>query len=484
MPARDLHVSTGEALLRQHKYAEARLEFAAALEQSPNNAKLHWQLGVCDDKLGRGHLAIESFQQSIRIDPQFAFGHAAMGAWFLNNGMVDLAADASTRALELLPGNHTILELRARILEVAGEFDAAWKIVRDLFAAGYASPTIIVLFAGLSRRFKVEKTALALLENCLAVKEVQPADAANFHYAAANLLDAAGQFDQAFSHAKKANQIRHPFYDAVAHERTVEELIAYFTRPRLRKFPQPTSSDLPVFIVGMPRSGTTLVEQILASHPLIHGGGELDFMYQIWSGIIGMTKATPQEYPHCLDHINHEQLEGMSQIYLQPLRAMNPQATHITDKLPLNFLHLGLIAMLFPGSRIIHCRRDAMDNCLSCYLTAFREGHDFKYDLKNLGHFYRLYERLMAHWKSELDLPILDVNYEDLITDNAAQSQRMIQFLGIPWDQRCLQFDKTPRPVATASMHQVRRSIYHSSLQRWRNYQNHLGDLKASLGVK
>ena len=204
-------------------------------------------------------------------------------------------------------------------------------------------------------------------------------------------------------------------------------------------------------------------------------------MYQIWAGTVAMVGARPQDYPHCLDRLTLDQIDGMAQIYLQPLRAMNPQAKRITDKLPLNFLHLGLIEILFPGARVIHCRRDAMDTCLSCYMSSFREGHEFKYDLSNLGHFYRQYERLMAHWKANLDLPMLEVQYEELVEDSEGQSRRMIEFLDLPWDKRCLQFARTARPVATASLHQVRQPIYRSSMQRWRHYEKHLGDLKTSL---
>ena len=168
-------------------------------------------------------------------------------------------------------------------------------------------------------------------------------------------------------------------------------------------------------------------------------------------------------------------------MHLGPFTALKPDAVRITDKLPLNFLHLGLIQIFFPEARIIHCRRDPMDTCLSCFLTYFNRGHEFKHSLAHSGHFYRLYERLMSHWKSVIDLPILDVSYEQVVADPETQSRRMIEFLGLPWDDRCLNFHEVKRPCVTASVLQVRTPIYNTSVQRWRRYERHLGPLKAAL---
>jgi hypothetical protein len=472
----------GDALAAQEKNAEARLHYAAAVDADPSNARYHWQLGVCEDKLGHNIPAMQSFERAAQLDPQFAFAHASMGSWFLNNGIVESALEASARAMELMPGNHSIMQMRARVLEVAGETDAAWQMVRELLGAGYAPAITVMLYARLARQKNQAEMGLALVEKRIAIGGISQMELGWLHLAAAQLLDSLLRYDEAFARARMGNELCKPAYEQKGHERTFDELIAYFTRERLAKIPRATERDqTPVFIVGMPRSGTSLVEQILASHPQIHGGGELEFMYQIWAGTVAMVGAGPQDYPQCLDRLTLEQIDGMSQIYLQPLRAMNPQAKRITDKLPLNFLHLGLIAILFPGARIIHCRRDAMDTCLSCYMSSFREGHEFKYDLSNLGHFYRQYERLIAHWKANLDLPMLEVQYEELVTDNESQSRRIIEFLALRWDDRCLQFARTARPVATASLHQVRQPIYRSSMQRWRHYEKYLANLKMSL---
>jgi hypothetical protein len=297
------------------------------------------------------------------------------------------------------------------------------------------------------------------------------------------LLDRAGRYDEAFAMALRANASHQgPQYNPSWHSHYTDVMIRYFSRSRILSMPKATiRSDKPVFIVGMPRSGTSLVEQILASHPAVHGAGELDFIHRVFLGTLDMLHTDVSEYPACLDNLTESQVDGMAHIYLGPLLAFNPAAKRITDKMPLNFLHLGLIAALFPEARIIHCTRDPMDTCLSCFLTHFNRGHEFKHNLTHLGHFYRQYERLMAHWKSVIDLPILDVCYEQVIANPEAQSHRMVEFLGLPWDDRCLNFHDNQRAVVTASLLQVRKPIYDTSVRRWKRYEPHLAALKAAL---
>jgi hypothetical protein len=247
----------------------------------------------------------------------------------------------------------------------------------------------------------------------------------------------------------------------------------------------------------MPRSGSTLVEQVLSSHPAIHGAGELGWMFNIamLAGQRGAARragtGTPSagaaaqssalEHPQWLDRLSATDLDEMAAAYLQPLRALNPAAQAIIDKNLKNFLLLGLIAVLFPDARVIHCRRDPLDTGVSCYMHEF-VSYDFSYDLRWIGHGFRQYERLMAHWANVLDLPILDVTYEQVVDDLEGQSRRMLEFLGLPFDARCLSFTENGRFVATASNEQVRKPIYSTSVRRWQNYEKHLGPLRAALG--
>ena len=371
---------------------------------------------------------------------------------------------------------------RASALEAAGELDKAWELIQQVVASGYTPPGVVMLYGRMSRRGKMQEHALTLIMSVLRGGGLSAVDESLLRLAAADLLDAAGRYDEAFAFATRANNLRRVAYDSAANEATIDRLITYWTRRRMACLPKAAyRSDKPVFIVGMPRSGTSLVEQIVASHPLVHGAGELDFLYRVLSGAFGMLNSTEDDFPGSLDGLSIAKADGLAQIYLEPLIALNPAAARITDKMPLNFVHLGLIALLLPDARVIHCRRDPLDTCLSCYMTPFNGGNDFKYTLSSLGHFYRQYERLMAHWKQVLDLPILDVSYEQVIADPEGQSRKMIEFLDLPWDDRCLSFHETRRPVGTASVQQVRRPIYQSSVERFRHYEKYLGPLKSAL---
>jgi hypothetical protein len=239
-------------------------------------------------------------------------------------------------------------------------------------------------------------------------------------------------------------------------------------------------SDRPIFIVGMVRSGTSLVEQILASHPAVYGAGELPDVTEITRALPGLL-GTDDRYPEFLPILNQEAVDSMACRYLDRLNQIAPGAMRVTDKMPGNFMYLGLIELLFPGARIIHCMRDPVDTCLSAYFQDFSNNHPYAYDLSNLGAFYRGYLKLMAHWRKVLHLPLLEVRYEDLVADQERISRTLIEFCGLEWDSRCMQFHDSRRFVETASHDQVNRPLCHHSIARWKNYERHLAPLLAEL---
>ncbi len=260
-----------------------------------------------------------------------------------------------------------------------------------------------------------------------------------------------------------------------------DRLIATFTPEFFEAQTSPGSdSERPVFILGMPRSGTTLVEQIIARHPLAFGAGELMTRNRVtWTLPAALKSGTT--YPECAALMDERFTDEAANGYLKELRQLPDAAVRVTDKMPNNFRHIGLIARLFPRARIIHCQRNPMDICLSCYFLDFRGRLGFAYDLTHLGQYYRQYERLMAHWKKVSPIPILDVRYEDLIADSEAVSRRMIDYCGLEWDDACLAHDETERPVMTASHWQARQPIYKTSVERWRHYERHLEPLSRAL---
>jgi hypothetical protein len=234
-----------------------------------------------------------------------------------------------------------------------------------------------------------------------------------------------------------------------------------------------------VFILGMPRSGTTLTEQIIASHPLVHGGGELAGVPQ------QITKATREAqqagagvgFPGWVPLFEEEIFGELAQGYLDYINELNTDALRVTDKMPHNFQNIGLIAAMFPNARIIHVMRDPVDNCLSCFQQNFAMPHTYSTDLTDLGHHYREYRRLMAHWRKVIPNPMYEVQYEELVADQERVSRELIAFCGLDWDDRCLEFNKKKGAVKTASVWQVRQPIYTESVKKWTMYDGYIDEL-------
>jgi tetratricopeptide (TPR) repeat protein len=294
------------------------------------------------------------------------------------------------------------------------------------------------------------------------------------------LYDSDKNYEPAFRHYRTANDLDPEKFDIDKNGQVFGTLIKFFSHETQSKRPRASNrSRLPVFIVGMPRSGTTLTEQILASHPLVHGAGELLKMDQIKKSLGALT-GTP--WPQYADRLDRKTLDKVAQEHLEWLGGLAKGKARVTDKMPHNFLSLGLIDLLFPEARIIHCQRDPMDNCLSIYFQHFNSEHAYANNLEHLGIYYRQYEQVMAHWRKAVRLPILDVRYEQMVAEPEQSARRLVEFCGLEWDDRCLRFYESGRVVATPSYDQVRQPIYRKSVARWKRYEKHLEPLKRSLG--
>ena len=286
--------------------------------------------------------------------------------------------------------------------------------------------------------------------------------------------DARGEAETAFGHFARGNVLRREdlarlgrSFDGAAHEQFIDAVAGLFDGDFLaarRGFGD--ASTLPVFVVGMPRSGTTLVEQILASHPDVFGAGELDAL----GGFV-------PRFPEGVKELDAEAAADLARSHVERLSGLGGPALRVVDKTPLNFLYLGLISLLFPAARIVHCRRDARDVCLSCFAQNFVAGHGWSTDLADLATYFRQYGRLMAHWHDVLPLPVLDVDYEAVVADPGAESRRLVDFLDLPWDDACLRFHEARHVVRSASNWQVRRPVHGGSVGRWRAYERWLGPL-------
>ncbi len=306
-----------------------------------------------------------------------------------------------------------------------------------------------------------------------------------FYFAAAKMHADIGNYDTAFHCYQSGNKATGRKFDTRRHRQAVMENIYIFSNYYLRGRPKEgNDSQLPVFIVGMPRSGTTLIEQILASHSKIYGAGELNEIKRLAHAApnFSLVKAP---YPHCVPLLKPGAIRKMADDYLGYISKLSdkPAIERVVDKHPLNFLNIGLILMMFPNARIIHTRRNPLDTCLSCFFQNFTRGQDYSFDLTSLAHFYNDYARLMEHWKGLYPGRILEVDYESMIEQQEDQSRRLIAFCGLEWEEACLQFHNTRRTVKTASFLQVRQPIYKSSRGRWMKYRNHIGPLAQILGI-
>lgn len=459
-------------------YGLALADFDKAIALDPKLATAYLDKGLALAALQRFDEALAANEKAIALDPRLARAFLARGATLASLNRHDEALAAYRQALALDPSRanaHAGLAMRLREM---GRFDEALAACREAIALEPASGEFYYHYAN------VKKVAAGdpLIDTMAALASDEAASVTDRIYTNFGLGKAyadLGDHERAFGHwhtgnALKRRQVDYDDARAAAQFRAAEEV---FTPALIAgKSGQGDPSPLPIFIVGMPRSGTTLVEQILASHPQVHGAGELLLLDSLLHEAPG--------YPHNVAGLDGAALRALGARYASALQQLAPDATHITDKLPANFFYVGMIHLILPNARIIHTVRDPVDTCLSCFSNLFVNGQDFTYDLRELGRFYAQYRHLMAHWHKVLPPDaMLEVAYEDVVDDLEGQTHRLLEYCGLPWDDRCLAFNKTARPVQTASASQVRQPIYRQSVGRWRVYEKWLGPLLDELSA-
>jgi hypothetical protein len=297
------------------------------------------------------------------------------------------------------------------------------------------------------------------------------------------LCDSTGDHRAAFEAFAEAKRTESHRFNPADYARDIDALVRTFSADALARVPKTAHrSEVPVFIACMPRSGSTLVEQMIHAHPQAWGAGEHPQLHQALVRL-PTTLGVLTPYPHCASALTQDAVDRLAAQYLQTVAPPPPRtALRVTNKHLLNYLHLGMVAALFPGARVIHIRRDRLDNGLACFMTSLSPAvMPWATDLAHIGFAWRQYERLMAHWRATLDVPWLDVQYEDLVDDTEAQARRIIDFCGLPWDDRCLRFWEVERVVLTPSYNQVRQPIFRTAMGRWRQYEPFLGPLKEAL---
>jgi hypothetical protein len=351
-------------------------------------------------------------------------------------------------------------------------FDEAEALYRRAIGIKPDFPRAWAGIAGLRKMTAAEGDWLAQAER-IARKDLPAREEVHLRYALGKYFDDVEEFDQAFHHYRRANELAkscRPGHDRRQLSGTFDLMTQFYDADWLSEAKiHANASPRPVFIVGMPRSGTSLAEQILASHPAVFGAGEIPF-WNLSSAQVAAAAVRGEPA--------HAAVAPVADAYLKLLADRSAEALRVTDKMPGNFAHMGLIHAAFPSARFIHMRRGPIDTCLSIYFQNFHLVHSYTNDLGDLAHYYTEYLRIMDHWRSVLPPGvILEVPYEALIDDVETWSRRMVQFIGMPWDAACLEFHRTSRNVSTFSRWQVRQKISKSSVDRWRNYAQHVGPL-------
>lgn len=424
--------------------------------------------------------ALADAERAVRNRPDSAEAASALGSVLLAHGRFDEAIAAYDRALAL-PSTlrERLLLARAMAYQENGRSDEALRLLDELVAEFPASVPGWHTRADIVK-FKADDPAIGQMEALVGPGGVQSnADRMSMHFALGKAYLDTGDSAAALRHLDQGNAMKRAItaYDPDATHRWMDSLTEAFPADLLSRFPGAgAASAMPIFVLGMPRSGTTLIEQILASHSQIAGAGELKAISLLIEQAGGM--------PQMLSGMTAERLTAMGEDYVARLAPLAQGKPHVVDKMPANFLHAGLIHLILPNARIIHARRDPVDTCLSCYSKLFGGEQAFSYDQAELGRFYRDYQALMAHWRSVLPPShFIEVDYENVVEDIEREARRMLEFLGLDWEPACLDFHQTKRPVRTSSVNQVRQPVYKTSAGRWRKHAEHLGPLLAALGI-
>lgn len=446
----DAKLELGEVLLKMVRRREALASLRAARALAAGDeAKLLRAAAVFQSAEAYAD-ARSCFEEVLTISPDCGRAHVGLGVILADLGDLRGAEAHYREALRLKPGDVSAYYNLVSQIHLQRE-DPLWPSLMEL-AGNAASQT-----AG---------------------------DQILLQFAIAKVLDDAHEYERAFPYFLEGNRLQRTAnnYDESRQVKFYHEAMRRFDAGFLTGHAHAGVADeAPIFIVGMSRSGTTLVEQILASHPQVYGAGEKQLLRQSLCVELGAS-ARDDELPQLAAQLDDAALHNAAERYLAGMRELAPQAIRIVDKLHGNMVLVGLIHVIFPKAHIIHCRRDPLDTCVSCFTRHFTTGHDFTYDLAELGHFYRLYEELMQHWNRVLPAGrMLELRYEDVVSDLEGQARRLLAFCGLKWDDACLQFYENRRPVRTASLTQVRQPIYTSSVGRWRHYEKFLEPLKSAL---
>lgn len=502
------------AFERTGRISEAEQIYRQVLTRTPSHLPSLMQLAQLAVRTGRPRSALPYFERAVRSKPLDSGLRAALGGLCLHLHRPDLAerhlrraAESSSATVEDIrnlaycnyslghggeaarlyqaalarrPDDPPLMLALARTYDTDGDTAAAETLYKRIVALDGRHAAA---YDGLAhcRTYAEEPSELGKIEALLPAANLPAGDRLVLHFAAGKILQDLARYDEAFHHFLRGNALRQPSFDLQAFSRQVEQLSSTFTADFFRRRAAfADASERPIFVIGMPRSGTTLVEQILSSHPQVSGANELEY----FADAVAELRGNRRDFKSFLDaavSLSGDDARRIAGGYLELLSAYDAAALRVVDKMPHNFERLWLIVLLFPKAKFIHCRRDPLDNCVSCFTNLLGGVHNYAGDLTTLGGYYRRYEALMNAWRNSLPVAILDVQYENLVSDHEAVIRRIVSHAGLPWDKACLDFHTVKRGIRTPSRNQVRQAIHAGSVGIWRRYAAHLKSLTDAL---
>jgi len=474
----EAHLNRAAALAGQRRFTEAEGAYRSALALQPDNPEILGDLGRVLIELYRFDEALECHKRAVELNPDSASTHFTLGSTLLIVGNPSASEESYRRALSLDPNLARGWNGLGQVLRCFGRFDEAASCLQHALEL---DPELPEADSGLALmgRTPDDETQIQRLRGLLSNPERPPSLRIDAGFALGTLLDNAERYDEAFASFSEANALQRrlladagEIFDLTALRQQIDGLISSCTQALYSAIDgSGNPSETPVFIVGMPRSGTSLVEQIAASHSCVFGAGEIRDITNIAAAV--------QEHgrDRRADELDPDFARRLADRHLAHLESLGQGRARVIDKMPDNIINAGLIAVLFAGARIIFCRRDLRDTCLSCYFSRFDFPPVWSHDLTECGIRALETERLADHWRSVLPLRMLTIDYETLVADLEGESRRLIEFLGLDWEPGCLDFHKTDRPVQTGSAWQVRQPLFDRSVGRWRKYERYLGPL-------
>ncbi|HNP37310.1 MAG TPA: sulfotransferase [Woeseiaceae bacterium] len=459
-----VHLDDAEAMLRH------------ATEIAPDFAGAWMLLGPVLMERSKYVDAIEAFRTAARLLPLDADAWGGLGNACARAGRIDESVEAFERSVALDPASPGNQMGYAHVLKTLGDQAASLRAYRSAIRAKPDFGEVYWSMANL-KVFRFENAEVTAMEQQLERKDLTRSAEIHFHFALGKAYEDLGDYDRAWHNYHTGNQLQRSEveYDPVEFSLRQEKIIETFNEDflRAREGNGYDAAD-PIFIVGLPRSGSTLIEQILASHSQVEGTSELPILGKI-AGSIGRYRRDNRHYPGSVTGLRDKDLHDYGRQYMEQSRRHRlSNKPFFTDKLPNNFPHVGLLHLILPNARIINARRHPLDSCLGAYKQLFGHGQHFTYDVLELAEYYKLYHSVTSHWHRVLPGKVLDVHYEDSVLDLEGQVRRILDYCGLPFEEQCLRFYETDRAVRTASSEQVRQPIYRGSLGKWRRYEKHL----------